>query len=325
MKLKYLVIIFSIFITITRCAENDIDFKKSWMKKIQDEYQEYLKTKFDSNPAPLTTLYMMVYRIADQMKIDIPNLYITICEADERISKFSGRTNNSIVATSNVGFLSGSEKNLDKVSKLKLKLLNIFNYRYIHKDLEKITIICIGSDQLKTLSFDELEAIIAHELGHIKLIHSIKLNNTVATIKLISLLPIFYLWLKIYNSSDSIKKKIFSALISYLIPSTLVYLIGLKEHRRYEFEADEEAYKFIKNKDNLINALKKMNKLQWDYYHKSTLYKADIRKLSSFGKLFFRFYRNWVTFFLNLQNSSSIFNSHPSIEERDKNLEKITV
>jgi STE24 endopeptidase len=116
---------------------------------------------------------------------------------------------------------------------------------------------------LKSLKADEVEAVLAHELGHFKRKHIQKRIVTMAVFSLVSLailawllnLPEFFNGLGVSQPSTYIGLILFMM----VIPLFNLYLHPLMSYfsRKHEFEADEYAAK-QSNANNLISALVKM-------------------------------------------------------------------
>ena len=113
---------------------------------------------------------------------------------------------------------------------------------------------------------DEIIAVLAHEMGHLKKNHFKKQN---ATIGLISIL-LFYLSSKMINWEAMFSSFGFSVMPAYAGLFLVGVLwepigfflspIGMAISRKFEREADNYSLKLLKTADPLINALKKIAK-----------------------------------------------------------------
>lgn len=115
--------------------------------------------------------------------------------------------------------------------------------------------ISIGEELIYQLSYKQLKAIVAHELGHIKYDHANKLwdlNSRWASY-FVAVLPV----LKLEN--DLISKKLICGTALFAFVSFL--LLHAKHSRNHEREADREAFIVTGNKEDLIGAIRKLEAL----------------------------------------------------------------
>lgn len=115
----------------------------------------------------------------------------------------------------------------------------------------------IGIDFLKNLNLNEIKAILAHEMAHIKLQHYFKLKKFASKTSLIpfAALILTHLFARKNQFYQNHKYKILiGAMYSYV---QLFFLAYMKLSRAHEYEADCEAIKHL-NKDDLKNALRKI-------------------------------------------------------------------
>jgi len=153
--------------------------------------------------------------------------------------------------------------------------------------------ITIGLTLLSHLTYKELRAVIAHELGHIKHNHSIKglasyLGGYLAILGGEHLLRNYSV------SSNMDTKKYLLINTIYTTMSTYALLIyTYKKSRDDEKTADREAFMITKNKDDLIQSLKKVKTLAHANHERSWLYRT--------------------------------FSTHPSIEEREEALSQLQI
>jgi heat shock protein HtpX len=233
------------------------------MQTIRNEYSTSIKAInirfFDTlpvNPFCNQTLYKTVHTIALAMNVPVPYVYIqTENGLNKLLEKFGGNIRANAMA---IGF---------------------------H---DAITEIHIGDQLLTILNYQELRAVIAHELGHVKHHHVSQILKTQfnSGVELFLMKKTFEIKSNPWETSLKLLKW----------PCLLVTLAiqGLwinKKHRQYEKEADAESLKFMKNKDHLINALKKLEA----FHGVDSSHANFLRKL---------------------------FSTHPTTEERDAFLSK---
>lgn len=181
-------------------------------------------------------------------------------------------------------------------------------------------VICVTTGLLSKLNRSELEAVVAHELAHIKN-YDIRLMSIVSVmVGLIALLADWFLRISFHSKGGRDDNKsqlgavimilgILFALLSPIIAS----LIQLAISRRREFFADSEAVTFTRNPQSLINALLKISNDHepLEAANKATahLYFENPFKDKAKGGL------NWF---------ANLFNTHPPIKERITALQKMS-
>ena len=179
------------------------------------------------------------------------------------------------------------------------------------------SVICVTTGLIEKLNYRELEAVVAHELSHIK-------NYDILLSAVISVMAGFVVMLsdiifrsgfrvgrgKSRDNKDSSGIEIILFLIGliFLILSPIVTkLIQLAVSRRREYLADATAISFTRNPDGLILALKKISsddsKLETASEANGFMYieEPDVKK---------RF-------------KSDMFSTHPNVEDRIKALENL--
>ena len=260
MKLMLSTILFFSYSLNSASITNDLQ-----IQDIQNEYENSLKLKTNmlhrlsvfnlitetSNPI----LYKMIEDLAKVVGINTPN-----------IVTFKGN-----YLTQKITDIDGSDMktNAFAVNILGIKLTNS---------------ICIGEDLIKELSYNELYAVIAHELGHIKRNHIPK-THLLSFANYVTIKAFQYASIKkIIEFKESLNSRSFfpfqfpkpkSNIMGYdydtiglLLLEQLPIYIGkaislkiLQICRQHEYEADEVALKASGNKDDIINALKKIKNL----------------------------------------------------------------
>lgn len=178
-------------------------------------------------------------------------------------------------------------------------------------------IICVTTGLIAKLNYRELEAVVAHELSHIK-------NYDIMLSAVISVMAGFVVMLsdvlvrsrfrsRIRNDDDNNSSSAEAILLLiglvFLILSPIVTkLIQLAVSRRREYLADATAISFTRNPDGLISALQKIS--------------SDDSELEVASE---------SNAFMYIENPfknkkikrSSLFSTHPSIEERVTALENL--
>lgn len=121
-----------------------------------------------------------------------------------------------------------------------------------------VNTIRMGINFINNLNLNEIKAISAHEMAHIKFRHAIKLNNVGSKTRFIpsGALILTHFFARNYQFYQNHKYKILIGL-DYLY-GKLFILAYRKLSRAHEYEADSEAIKYV-NKDDLKSALKKMS------------------------------------------------------------------
>ena len=181
----------------------------------------------------------------------------------------------------------------------------------------KNAVICVTSGLIQKLNYRELEAVVAHELGHIKN-YDIMLSAVISVMAgfIIMLSDIIFRPRIIRNtdrdddtSSSSVQMILFIVGLIFLILSPIVTkLIQLAVSRRREYLADATAISFTRNPDGLISALQKIS---------SDDSKLEVASESNAFMYIENPFKN------KRKNVSNLFSTHPSIEERVEALENL--
>jgi len=127
----------------------------------------------------------------------------------------------------------------------------------------KHAVVCVTEGALERLDKNELEGVLAHELGHIAS-YDMRYMTLVAVmvgmIAIISQIFLRSLWFGGGRGSNDKGKAIFMLIgiaLAILAP-IVVYLVQMSISRKREFVADASAVKFTRYPDGLIRALKKI-------------------------------------------------------------------
>lgn len=171
-------------------------------------------------------------------------------------------------------------------------------------------IVCVTTGLIEMLDRDELQGVVAHEIGHIRN-NDIKFMTTLAiVVGLIPLISHFFLrslWWgggRSRRSSDSGGQgQIFMIVIAIalaVLAPLMAKLLELAVSRKREYMADASAAQFTRNPDALASALDKISKPK--------------TKLESASKGTEHMYI--VNPFSPLQKVNSLFSTHPPTEKR---------
>lgn len=129
----------------------------------------------------------------------------------------------------------------------------------------KNSAVCITTGALEKLDRRELEAVLAHELGHINnydIRYMTLVSIMVGMIAIISQIFLRSLWFKSGNDRDG-KFQIILILIGIvlaILAPIIVALVQASISRKREYSADATAVKFTRNPQGLIGALEKIKK-----------------------------------------------------------------
>lgn len=179
----------------------------------------------------------------------------------------------------------------------------------------KNSVICVTTGLLEKLNYRELEAVVAHELAHIK-------NYDILLSAVISVMAGFVVMLSdvIFrtrfrrnrdndrNTSSAEAILVLVGLIFLILSPIITKLIELAVSRRREYLADATAVSFTRNPDGLISALAKIS-----------LDDSELEVASKSNA--FMYIEN--PFKTKKKEKSSLFSTHPSITERIEAIENL--
>jgi heat shock protein HtpX len=186
----------------------------------------------------------------------------------------------------------------------------------------KHAVVCATTGLLQRLNRSEIEAVVAHELSHVKN-YDIRLMSIVTIlVGLVALLSDWMLRMTFYgrrgkrsNNKEAGQAQMIMFIIGIvlaLLSPLIAQLIQLAISRRREYLADASAVGFTKNPQGMINALKKISqdKEPLEAANKATahLYIANPLKNT----------HNAVGMF------AGMFKTHPPVKERIAALSKLT-
>ena len=175
-------------------------------------------------------------------------------------------------------------------------------------------VICVTTGLLDKLSYYELEGVIAHEMAHIKN-YDIRLSAVVSVmVGFVVILSDWFTRISFYGGSrrrddDDNGNPIlmFIGLIFLILAPIFGQLMQLALSRKREFLADATAIEFTRNPDGLISALLKIS--------------GDPNELKVANNATENMYI--VNPFRGKKYSSSLWSTHPSIEDRVEALRNI--
>lgn len=126
----------------------------------------------------------------------------------------------------------------------------------------KNAVICVTTGCLEKLDKNELEGVLAHELGHVAnfdIRYMTLVAVMVGMISIVSQIFLRSLWFRNNNDRD---KGIFIliGIVMAILAPIVVSLVQLAISRKREFAADASSVKFTRYPDGLIRALKKIQK-----------------------------------------------------------------
>ncbi|OYT36469.1 zinc metalloprotease HtpX [Candidatus Pacearchaeota archaeon ex4484_71] len=127
----------------------------------------------------------------------------------------------------------------------------------------KHAVVCVTEGALKKLNKEELEGVLAHELGHIRnydIRYITLVTVLVGMISIISQIFLRSLWFGSGDRGNDRSQLVFillGILLAILAP-IVVYFVQMSISRKREFAADASAVQFTRYPRGLINALKKI-------------------------------------------------------------------
>ena len=122
--------------------------------------------------------------------------------------------------------------------------------------------VCTTTGLLKTLDDNELEGVIAHELGHIKN-YDMRVNTIAfALVGIISMIADFFWRITLFGGRDNNRNQIFYALaiVAVILAPIAAILLQLAISRRREYLADATGALTTRYPEGLASALEKIGK-----------------------------------------------------------------
>ena len=175
-------------------------------------------------------------------------------------------------------------------------------------------VVCATNGLLQKLNRTELEGVIAHEISHIKNYDMRLMSVVTVLVGMVILLSDWALRSSFRRSSNNREGGqvgsilVVVGVVVALLSPLFAKMIQLALSRRRELLADAGSVLITRQPAGLISALKKLStdKEPLEVANKATAHLFIVNPFSQAG---------------NKRNFSSLFNTHPSVEERIKNLE----
>ena len=119
-------------------------------------------------------------------------------------------------------------------------------------------VVCVTDGLMKTLTDEEVEGVIAHELAHIKNRDTL-INAVVATVAgAVGLIAELAFWGAMFGGNDE-QGEMVSALALMILTPIIATIIRMAVSRSMEFRADSEAVRIHGQKEGLSSALNKIS------------------------------------------------------------------
>ncbi len=173
-------------------------------------------------------------------------------------------------------------------------------------------VVCVTTGALEKLNKQELEGVLAHELGHVAN-YDIRFMTLVAVlVGMISIISQIFLRSLFFAHLDSEDKKgnalfIIIGIVLAILAPIVVSLVQLAISRKREYTADASCVKFVRSPTGLISALKKIDKEKQTEEDKAIPKAVATMFISDpFKKRF-----------------EDMFSTHPSIRKRIEILERM--
>lgn len=175
-------------------------------------------------------------------------------------------------------------------------------------------VVCATSSILQTLTPDELEAVIGHEIGHV--VHRDVLMSSIAAtlagaISYIGQIAMFSMWFGGNSRSRSNGSPVFILAI-ILVPLGATF-VRLGISRNDEYNADEYGAKLTRNPAGLVTALQKISTKSQTKPIANTPAKAPSPATASL----------WIVNPFKGSSLVEMFSTHPSLQHRVERLRKI--
>ena len=122
-------------------------------------------------------------------------------------------------------------------------------------------VVCVTEGALEKLDKNELEAVLAHELGHIASYDMRYMTLVAVMVGMIAIISQIFLRSLWFGGGGNDKSKgifILIGIVLAILAPLVVYLVQMSISRKREFAADASAVKFTRYPGGLIKALKKI-------------------------------------------------------------------
>ncbi|HJN37445.1 MAG TPA: zinc metalloprotease HtpX [Gammaproteobacteria bacterium] len=274
----------------------------------------YLQSIIHGHEIPYVTLFMsmsaifsIIYTIRRANKIMLSGTEFYEVSSENKLELKEKQLLNLVEEMK----LAASLPYMPKVYIIKTPILNAFASGWN----EKSSMIAVTSGLMSTLNRNELQAVIAHELSHIKhqdtkLTVTTTILASLLTLIIDRMLRIFYYSGGSRRRSNNLFPFILLLLLRFTVPIITALLLSFLSRVR-EFMADSGAVKLTRNNQALGDALKKIcNSNQTpeakDYYHEtqheSLRHESYIFDPKHAG--------------IRKPNFTSLFSTHPSLKKR---------
>lgn len=177
-------------------------------------------------------------------------------------------------------------------------------------------VICVTTGLMQKLTRSELEAVVAHELGHIKNYDILLLSLVTILVGFVTLLSDWMLRMNFGKKRDKEEGQLqmiffIVGLVLALLTPFIAELIKLAISRRREFLADASAVAMTKNPAGLIKALTKLTEDQepLEAANKATAHMYIVSPFKDSKESTFSF--------------NNLFSTHPPLKERIETLKKL--
>jgi len=170
-------------------------------------------------------------------------------------------------------------------------------------------VVCVTQGLLSSLEQEEIDAVIAHELAHIKNRDTL-VNAVVATIAgAIAILAEMVFWGALFSGRQR-QGELMSAMAFMILTPLIASLIKLTISRKMEYRADSDAVKIHGQREGLKNALKKISSAN---ERPTRSHNSKIEEAGANLFIYNPFSSDKIT---------KYFSTHPQLEDRLNNIEK---
>ena len=169
-------------------------------------------------------------------------------------------------------------------------------------------VVCVTKGLMNSLSSEEVEGVIAHELAHIQNRDTL-INAVVATIAgAVGIIAEMAFWGAMFGGREE-ESDMISALVLMILTPFIATIIRMAVSRSMEFRADRDAVKISENREGLSSALKKISEAS-----SKPLTKHASRSQEAGANLF-------ISNPFSGDKITKYFSTHPPLDERLENIE----
>lgn len=169
-------------------------------------------------------------------------------------------------------------------------------------------VVCVTKGLMNSLSNEEVEGVIAHELAHIENRDTL-INAVVATIAgAVGIIAEMAFWGAMFGGREE-ESDMISALVLMILTPLIATIIRMAVSRSMEFRADREAVKISGNREGLSFALKKISEAS-----SKPLQGHASRSQEAGANLF-------ISNPFSGDKITKYFSTHPPLDERLENIE----